>query len=588
MPLWWLGFILMVLGEVGNFSAYGFAPASLVAPLGTTTVIANMFIAVGILKERLRPTDIFGCCMAVVGAFLLVNFSTRTEKVLDADGIVEHLQKLSFIIYICTEVAVLTALFIVKLKFHVDSVLVLILITAILASFTVISAKAVSGMLQLTMAGSLQVHYAIFWLLLVVMVVTGVTQVKFLNQAMQLFDSTTVVPTNFVFFTISAILAGKSVIFTTSAILAGNATFAGKSVIFTTSAILAGKSVIFTTSVILTGKSIIFTTSATLAGKSIIFTTSAILAGKSVIFTTSAILAGKPVIFTTSAILAGKSVIFTTSATLAGKYVIFTTNSILVSKYVFFTISAILDGKSIFFTISAILDGKYVIFAITVILAGNAILAGKSVIFAITVILAGKYVIFTTNSILVSKYVFFTISAILDGKSIFFTISAIFDGKYVFFTTSAILNGIIFYNEFWGMTPFDMFMFLLGCVLCFIGVYFITAGRVAESADLASVSTVQVPSVQVPQSSLSNYTDVIPSWLLSPLSQQEVQPRRRDSGHNILASTEQQPFISWDDDSGTIQEVSTPDTLQGTQSPRSDTKSPSNDTVVNYGATDSR
>jgi hypothetical protein len=31
----------MVLGEVGNFSAYGFAPASLVAPLGTTTVIGK-------------------------------------------------------------------------------------------------------------------------------------------------------------------------------------------------------------------------------------------------------------------------------------------------------------------------------------------------------------------------------------------------------------------------------------------------------------------------------------------------------------------------------------------------------------------
>ena len=31
----------MILGEVGNFSAYGFAPASLVAPLGTTTVIGK-------------------------------------------------------------------------------------------------------------------------------------------------------------------------------------------------------------------------------------------------------------------------------------------------------------------------------------------------------------------------------------------------------------------------------------------------------------------------------------------------------------------------------------------------------------------
>ena len=32
----------MVLGEIGNFSAYGFSPASLVAPLGTTTVIGML------------------------------------------------------------------------------------------------------------------------------------------------------------------------------------------------------------------------------------------------------------------------------------------------------------------------------------------------------------------------------------------------------------------------------------------------------------------------------------------------------------------------------------------------------------------
>ena len=37
-----VGLTLMVLGEIGNFSAYGFSPASLVAPLGTTTVIGML------------------------------------------------------------------------------------------------------------------------------------------------------------------------------------------------------------------------------------------------------------------------------------------------------------------------------------------------------------------------------------------------------------------------------------------------------------------------------------------------------------------------------------------------------------------
>nr|XP_023999958.1 NIPA-like protein 2 [Salvelinus alpinus] len=39
--LWWSGVVLMGVGELGNFAAYGFAPASLIAPLGCVSVIAN-------------------------------------------------------------------------------------------------------------------------------------------------------------------------------------------------------------------------------------------------------------------------------------------------------------------------------------------------------------------------------------------------------------------------------------------------------------------------------------------------------------------------------------------------------------------
>jgi hypothetical protein len=34
----WIGFLLMNIGEIGNFISYGFAPASVVAPLGTVGI----------------------------------------------------------------------------------------------------------------------------------------------------------------------------------------------------------------------------------------------------------------------------------------------------------------------------------------------------------------------------------------------------------------------------------------------------------------------------------------------------------------------------------------------------------------------
>lgn len=39
--LWWCGIALMGIGELGNFAAYGFAPASLIAPLGCVSVIGK-------------------------------------------------------------------------------------------------------------------------------------------------------------------------------------------------------------------------------------------------------------------------------------------------------------------------------------------------------------------------------------------------------------------------------------------------------------------------------------------------------------------------------------------------------------------
>ena len=37
IPKWWLGLLLQASGEVGNFLAYGMAPASLVSPLGAVS-----------------------------------------------------------------------------------------------------------------------------------------------------------------------------------------------------------------------------------------------------------------------------------------------------------------------------------------------------------------------------------------------------------------------------------------------------------------------------------------------------------------------------------------------------------------------
>ena len=71
-PYWWAGMLLMVIGESGNFLAYGFAPASIVSPLGVVALISNCIIAPCLLKERFRPRDFWGVVVAVGGACTVV------------------------------------------------------------------------------------------------------------------------------------------------------------------------------------------------------------------------------------------------------------------------------------------------------------------------------------------------------------------------------------------------------------------------------------------------------------------------------------------------------------------------------------
>ena len=67
-PLWWVGTLTMVVGEIANFSAYAFAPAILVTPLGAISIIISSILAHYYLAERLHICGLLGCFWCVVGS----------------------------------------------------------------------------------------------------------------------------------------------------------------------------------------------------------------------------------------------------------------------------------------------------------------------------------------------------------------------------------------------------------------------------------------------------------------------------------------------------------------------------------------
>ncbi|XP_027756237.1 NIPA-like protein 2 isoform X1 [Empidonax traillii] len=206
--LWWCGITLLGLGEVGNFAAYGFAPIAVVAPLGCVSVIGSAFISIFFLKKTMRTADILGGTLTVTGTYLLVTFTPNVPQELTARQVQNYLVSWPFLVYSILEILIFCILLYFYKRKAVKHIVVLLMMVALLASITVIAVKAVSSMITLSVKGKMQLTYSIFYIMVALMASSCAFQVKFLNQAIHLYEATAVVPINFVFFTTSAIISG--------------------------------------------------------------------------------------------------------------------------------------------------------------------------------------------------------------------------------------------------------------------------------------------------------------------------------------------------------------------------------------------
>ncbi|CAB4410423.1 unnamed protein product [Rhizophagus irregularis] len=140
----WAGIFLMIIGELGNFMAYAFAPAS----------------------------DLMGIFIAIIGAVVVVVNSKSDEVKLTPEAIWTAIKETQFIIYF--------------------------IITVTLAIFLMYLSDKIG-------------HKTCFVDLSLVAIFGGYT-IRFLNKALKQFDSTEVIPIQFVLFTISAII-GSAVLY---------------------------------------------------------------------------------------------------------------------------------------------------------------------------------------------------------------------------------------------------------------------------------------------------------------------------------------------------------------------------------------
>ncbi|KAJ3318395.1 hypothetical protein HDV06_003080 [Boothiomyces sp. JEL0866] len=82
---WWLGMAIMTLGELGNFAAYGFAPAVLVAPLGTVALSQIHFLNKALSSfdsTQVIPTNfVLFTTSSIIGSSIMYHDLSRTNPI---------------------------------------------------------------------------------------------------------------------------------------------------------------------------------------------------------------------------------------------------------------------------------------------------------------------------------------------------------------------------------------------------------------------------------------------------------------------------------------------------------------------------
>ena len=123
-PYWWAGILLMITGEAGNFLAYGFAPASIVSPLGVVALVSNCIIAPCLLKERFRQRDFWGVVVAVGGAVTVVLSARTSEKKLGPHDLWAAITRWEFELYLGITAALVVPLMWLSREYGRKSILI--------------------------------------------------------------------------------------------------------------------------------------------------------------------------------------------------------------------------------------------------------------------------------------------------------------------------------------------------------------------------------------------------------------------------------------------------------------------------------
>lgn len=184
-PSWIFGLVCMAACEAINFVALSLVPASVVAPLGSFSVVCSAFFGRFFFGESIDRKSILGILLIVVGTTLVVLTGPSGSEDMSVDKFKAILAATKSKVYIACDIAILITLF----SFGNNSFLGTLGLAAVSAGNTITLTKAMSMFVAMSITGENQLRNFLPYLILILVVGSVFVQIQKLNKAMERYPS---------------------------------------------------------------------------------------------------------------------------------------------------------------------------------------------------------------------------------------------------------------------------------------------------------------------------------------------------------------------------------------------------------------
>lgn len=205
-PFWGIGIISNALGELGNMMAYGYAPASVVSPLGAVCVLSNSVLTTWCLCEPYTSRDFVATCSICAGVVMVVLATQCEHVVIDASTIIQIFSSHAFHNTIIVLTLLVAACALLAHKSGHKTVLWFPLVCSLIGAYTVVAARSFSSIFLLALSGHAEQWCSgVMWWSLLVIITSAPASVVYLNKAMMYFPNSDVVPLHYCTFTLLSV-----------------------------------------------------------------------------------------------------------------------------------------------------------------------------------------------------------------------------------------------------------------------------------------------------------------------------------------------------------------------------------------------